>query len=181
MPRPCHRADRRVRPPGCAQAALVHRRGRRPWRTSGARRSVLVKAPLLLQTEGMVTVDAEQLVTLVTLLATSLGVVAYLSRSLTRGLATLGERIDRLEVRIDRLEVRIDKLDARIDKLDARIDGLDSKIDRVEASLREEMRAGFASIDTRFVAMESRFTTLESRLYDLATRVPAAASPPAAS
>ena len=77
----------------------------------------------------MVTVDAEQLVTLVTFLATSLGVVAYLSRSLTRGLATLGERIDRLEVRIDRLEVRIDKLDARID-------GLDGKIDRVEASLR---------------------------------------------
>ena len=118
--------------------------------------------------------DAEQLVTLVTFLATSLAVVAYLSRSLARGLATLGERIDRIEVRID-------KLDARIDKLDARIDGLDSKVDRIEVNLRDELRAGFASIDTRFLAMESRFTTLESRLYDLATRVPAAASPPAAS
>lgn len=125
--------------------------------------------------------DAEQLVTLVTFLATSLAVVAYLSRSLTRGLATLGERIDRIEVRIDKLDARIDKLDARIDKLDARIDGLDSKVDRVEVNLRDELRAGFASIDTRFLAMESRFTTLESRLYDLATRVPAAASPPAAS
>lgn len=135
---------------------------------------MLVNTPLLLQTEGMVTVDAEQLVTLVTFLATSLAVVAYLNR----GLSSLGDRIDKLDARIDRLDAKLEATSAEHA----------ARTDRLEMSLRAEMRAGFASIDTRFLALESRFTTLEgrytaleSRLYELVTGLPGhTPAPPAA-
>lgn len=146
---------------------------------------MLVNTPLLLQTEGMVTVDAEQLVTLVTFVATSLAVVAYLNR----GLASLGDRIDKLDAKIDSLDAR---LTDRIDRLDAKLEATSAehaaRTDRLEMSLRAEMRAGFASIDTRFLVLESRFTTLEgrytaleSRLYELVTGLPShTPAPPAA-
>ncbi len=97
--------------------------------------------------------DPQTLVTLVTFLATSLGVVAYL----TRAISSLGDRIDQLDARHT-----------------GRMDRLEAKIDRSEASLRAEMQAGFAAIDARFVILEGRLTAPESRLFDVVARTAAA-------
>jgi len=149
------------------------------------------------------TVDAEQIVTLVTFLSTMLAVVAYL-RS---GLTDLGGRIDRLDDKVERkidqldekfdrkvdqldekleqkfthLDRKVDQLDGKLEQkfthLDRKIDQLDGKLDtklgRSEASVRDEMRAGFAAVDARFGVLEGRFTALETRLYDLMSQPPA--------
>ena len=49
--------------------------------------------------------------------------------------ATLNNRMDRMDVRLDRMDERLDRIDRRLDRMDERLEGFDGRLARIERRL----------------------------------------------
>ncbi len=72
---------------------------------------------------------------------------------LTRDLADLSERTERIVAKVDALEAKVDALEAKVDALEAKVDALDAKVDALDAK------------------MDRRFDTLTSVILSMGKKV----------
>jgi chromosome segregation ATPase len=86
-------------------------------------------------------------------------VTLQILKGIQAGVATLNERVGRIEVRLDHLEVRFDQLEARFDQLEAGM----RKDRRNVAGMLVMMRATAGDFDERVTEIQERVAALEGR------------------
>ena len=79
-------------------------------------------------------------------------------------MATMEERVSRLEGAFEQLDQRLGDIYARLDRIDARIDRLEAKIDARLDSLHRMMVAMMAVMATGGIAIAGAIVTLALRI-----------------
>lgn len=87
----------------------------------------------------------------------------FITTIVSRQLAPVFERLDRIDGRLNGIDGRLDGIDGRLDRIDGRLDRLEQKVDDGFAgvgeaiqTIHDQMAADKAQVDTRLTALETK-------------------------